>query len=100
MKLWLDDERPAPVGWKHVKTAQDAIWELSWNRVEEISLDHDLGDETAGNGYIVACYIERYAREGSLKPLRWSIHSANPIGRGRMLQALNNADKSWSERIT
>lgn len=25
MKVWLDDERPAPKGWVHVKTADEAI---------------------------------------------------------------------------
>ena len=25
MRIWLDDERPAPQGWVHAKTAAEAI---------------------------------------------------------------------------
>ncbi len=44
MRIFLDDERPCPEGWALVKTAGDAIYLLDTVSVEEISLDHDLGD--------------------------------------------------------
>lgn len=51
MKLWLDDERPAPKGWDWIKTAQDAIVALDelrrkgWLRLlTHMSFDHDLAD--------------------------------------------------------
>lgn len=47
MKLWVDDERPAPEGWAWAKTVQDAITALlaaqAFDVVEEMSLDYTLG---------------------------------------------------------
>lgn len=98
MKLWLDDLRPAPAGWVHAKTAKEAIKLLSADCVKEISLDHDLGEEEdVGSGYDVACFIEENAALGRLKKLFWNIHSANPVGRIRMMQALNNAERFWND---
>lgn len=44
-RLWLDDERPAPAGWVHVRTASTAIELLAAGGVTEVSLDHDLGPQ-------------------------------------------------------
>lgn len=97
MNLWLDDIRPAPVGWVHARTAPEAIALLARNDVDQVSLDHDLGDDPgAGSGYQVAAWVEEQAALGNLGPLRWFIHSANPVGRGRMVAALNNADRFWN----
>jgi hypothetical protein len=93
--LWLDDERPAPAGWQHVRTAAEAIAALRAGGVVEISLDHDLGEDSAGTGYDVACAIEREAAEGGLAGLRWRIHSANPVGRAKMEAALRSAERWW-----
>jgi hypothetical protein len=41
--LWLDDVRPAPAGWIHVKTVEQAKALLTAGRVRKASLDHDLG---------------------------------------------------------
>lgn len=96
MKLWLDDERPAPPGWVRVTTATDAIARLTAGGVHEISLDHDLGEDSpGGSGYDVAVWIEQAAFNGTLPKLAWSIHSANPVGRARMEQALRSANRFW-----
>lgn len=94
MKIWLDDERPMPSGFDyHARTAQEAIELLEAGGVTAISLDHDLGDEQNGTGYDVACYIEQAAYDGTLAPIEVRIHSANPVGRARMEQAIGNAKK-------
>jgi len=104
MKLWLDDERPAPVGFDiHVKTAGDAIRLIKSGRVTEVSLDHDLGrsddpDISPGTGYDVAVWLEENAHTGKLPRLTWNVHSANPVGRRRMEAALGNADKFWDQK--
>lgn len=108
MKLWLDDERDpknqkiqnefGSIGdeiW--VKTATDAIRYLSQNNIESISLDHDLGPESAGTGMDVAKYIEEQAFYGTLKPIVCFIHSKNSVGRKNMEHALRNAHKFWSQ---
>lgn len=108
MKLWLDDERD-PKSPKiqsefgsqgdeiWVKTASEAISYLSQNRVDSISLDHDLGHESAGTGMDVAKYIEEQAFHGKLKPLICFVHSKNPVGSKNMELAIINAQKFWSQ---
>ena len=68
MKLWLDDKRRCPEGWVPVYTAEEAIAILDdpiiagLDRVEGISLDHDLGDadhDPEWTGYTVLQHIER-----------------------------------------
>lgn len=50
MNVYLDDIRTCPDGWVHVKTAKEAINVLANNKVEAISLDHDLGEPEIENG--------------------------------------------------
>jgi hypothetical protein len=96
MKLWLDDIRPAPLGWKWVKTSQDAINELKDNEffISEISLDHDLGDEIYGTGYDVMHWIEEHCMmHGYTPPPTIKFHSANPVGIKNMQSALDSIKK-------
>jgi hypothetical protein len=98
IKLWLDDLRSPPSeDWTWVKSAAEAIAVLKGGLVEEVSLDHDLGDdEGLGTGGRVADWIEEKAWRGELKPLRWRVHSANPVGAQRMRVALARADAFWA----
>lgn len=56
MKLFLDDYRSCPKGRIKVSTYKGCIDILKNNRIEELSLDHDLGE--AKTGYDVICWIE------------------------------------------
>lgn len=42
IKVWLDDNRPAPEGWVWAATAEQAQVKLLLGNVEELSLDYDL----------------------------------------------------------
>lgn len=98
MRVWLDDERKMPEGYTvHVKTAHDAIDLLKTGTVEKISLDHDLGDEYSNTGYDVAKWIEEAAHNGTLKQIRVTCHSQNPVGKQRINAALQNAVKFWRQ---
>jgi hypothetical protein len=98
MKVWLDDERPMPPEFDcHAKTAVEAIELLAAGSVTALSLDHDLGDN-GGTGYDVACYIEHGAYNGILSPFVVTIHSANPVGRFRMEQAIERAEYYWKSQ--
>lgn len=44
MKLWVDDERPAPEGWTWVKTVDEATQALTDNEVTDLSLDYSLAN--------------------------------------------------------
>jgi hypothetical protein len=91
MKLWLDDERQAPAGWVHVKTAKAAIDLIAAGVVAEVSLDHDLGEPevVVGNGYMVLLAMEAMAAQGQGQglPREIRIHTANPVARNRMAAA-------------
>jgi hypothetical protein len=111
VKLWLDDMRPAPVGWQWAKTVQEAQELLSTGDVDEASLDHDLGacekclggktpeqwlEETNftamphcdhfGTGYNLVCWMEEHNIWPKQKP---TVHSRYPAGRTKMQQAIN-----------
>jgi hypothetical protein len=59
MKAFLDDCRPAPVGWVATRWPDEVITLLEIGGVTEISLDHDLGDDERGTGYDVLAWIRR-----------------------------------------
>lgn len=96
MKLWVDDERPAPDGedWLSVRSSQRAIETIKrWDearathqgvtRLEEVSLDHDLGGEDTG------FKVLDWMIEHNIWPEVLTIHTSNPPARKRMLQAAN-----------
>lgn len=84
MKVYLDDERETPPGWKRVYWPKDAIKLLETGEVEEISLDHDLGDDDRGTGYDVVCWIEEAVITKAFRPPIIKVHSANPSARNKM----------------
>ena len=79
MKIFLDDVREAPEGWIRVHSYEEAIEGLKTGRVEQISLDNDLGTEK--EGYDVAKWIERQTFETNFRPPKIWVHSANPVAR-------------------
>lgn len=99
MRIWLDDERLPPDGWTWVRTV-DAVVSLilaeePFGGVEEISLDHDLGDDDNGTGYDVLLWIERELHAGYLPHLpRLHVHSANPPARKRMEAAIRAIERA------
>lgn len=117
MRLWLDDVRPAPEGYRWVKTVESAIFEITrYNResdwiwkqyilgninredlerydqiwsIEEISCDNDLGENEV-EGYKLLNWLEATHRN---IPIR--IHSDNPIARQRMELIIER--NGWTE---
>jgi len=84
LKVYLDDERETPVGWKRVYWPEEAIELLKSGLVEEISLDHDLGDDAHGTGYDVVLWIEEQVIVNNFSPPRIKVHSANSSARQKM----------------
>jgi hypothetical protein len=81
VNLWLDDVRPAPLGWVHTANVFDAMCILSAYPVEHLSLDHDLGTELTGFDLL------RWMKDENKWPTESiAIHSMNPVGRERMEQ--------------
>jgi hypothetical protein len=92
VKLWVDDQRPAPGGWVHAWTYGDAVHciEQYGADLAEVSLDHDLcpahssGDYSdRTTGYDVLEYLLR----SGLRPVI-HFHTMNPEGLQRMTDLL------------
>lgn len=95
ISVWLDDERPMPVGYTHwAKTGEEAIELLKTGQVTCISLDHDLG--LGITGYDVAKWIEQEAIQGTLPLIRCRVHTQNPVGKANIKMALRNAVIAWA----
>ncbi|CAG9214184.1 conserved hypothetical protein [Burkholderia vietnamiensis] len=84
MKVFLDDLRPTPVGWVRAYWPADVIRLLETGAVEELSLDHDLGDDERGTGYDVILWIEEAVALRGFRPPRILVHSANAAAAVRM----------------
>lgn len=52
MKLWVDDERPAPEGWERVESSREAIELLQSTNVTELSLDYCLKNWDTGDAVL------------------------------------------------
>lgn len=102
MKVFLDDERETPDGWVRAFWPSEVVALLDTGAVEELSLDHDLGDDQIGTGYDVVLWIEEAVALRNFKPPRIAVHSANSSARDKMLAgirsiealALNGGDRS------
>lgn len=93
--LWLDDVRTPPTpDWVWVRTSLDAIKALRAETFEVISLDHDLGED-AGTGYDVLQYLEAevYRNPEYQAPKLIVVHTANPVARVRMEQAVASIER-------
>ena len=90
MKIYMDDVREAPDGWTRTYSAHEtiALLEANGRSVTHLSLDHDLGFCVAP-GYNVVLYLrERWENSGVEPPAVVLVHSANPVGRQSMEQAI------------
>lgn len=105
MKLWLDDVRPAPNGYRWCKSVNEAketilnhelFYKASGGKtpyhVEVIDVDHDAGDfVNAGGDYIkLLDWLEETGRD---YPIR--IHSMNPVGVENMRRIIQR--NGWVE---
>ena len=83
MKLWLDDIRKAPDDYIECHSVNQAIRFIEENmfNVEELDLDHDLGDFAIDGGDAI-CLLD-WCVENNFYP-KVVIHTANPVGRRNM----------------
>jgi len=98
MKVYLDDVREAPPGWTRVYWPDEAIALLERGGVVDLSLDHDLGDDSRGTGYDVVRWIEEAVVLREFRPPRIVVHSANPVARDRMLRGIEAIERAIALR--
>lgn len=99
MKIYLDDERTTPDGWTRVYWPSEAIELLDAGGVEEISLDHDLGDDDRGTGYDVVLWIEEAVATRGFVPPKIRVHSANSSARQKMELGIATIERLASRRL-
>ena len=113
MKLWVDDTRPAPIGYIWVKSVNEAIERIEDSEIrvgmldhnnplcekyikelsiDVIDLDHDAGDYAYDGGdYIkILDYLEETERNYPIH-----IHSQNPAGVENMRRIIRR--NGWTE---
>lgn len=98
MKLYLDDVRPAPAGWKLVRWPQEMIELLMTGAVTDVSLDHDLGDDKRGTGYDVITWLEKAVVDYGLVPPNIKVHSANVPAKKRMERGIKSVNHLYQVR--
>jgi len=80
--LQWDIARDAHAAYALIREAYDAGREIV------VSLDHDLGEDIP-TGYDLLNWLERDVATTDFRPtIAFAIHSANPVGRVRMEQAI------------
>ena len=105
MKLWIDDVRPAPNGYRHCKTVNEAkgmiidyefMCEVSGGKsfyaIELIDIDHDAGDWAFDGGDYIRL-LDWLEKTGRSYPIR--IHSMNPVGVENMRRIIQR--NGWRE---
>lgn len=93
MRIFLDDERVTPPGWVRTYWPDEAIKLLDKGDVTEISLDHDLGDDTRGTGYDVIVWIEEAVITRGFIPPIIKVHSANSSAKVKMQLGIDNINR-------
>lgn len=99
MRILVLDDEPArhalfAAVWKgreivQAWTADEAERALDGERFDLVTLDHDLGPASRGDGLRVARYIAQMPREK--RPPHVVVHSANPVGAEAMVDTLRRA---------
>ena len=93
-KLYIDDIRnPKSEGWIVVRDFESFVSHINVNGLpDEISFDHDLGENTK-TGYDCAKWICEYCWTNGLPIPNWNVHSANPVGRDNIVQLMETFEK-------
>jgi hypothetical protein len=71
----------------------EAIELLKSGLVEELSLDHDLGDDERGTGYDVVLWVEEAVAMHGFIPPKITVHSANSSARDKMLAGIQSIER-------
>lgn len=98
-KIWVDDVRPAPEGYRWFKSTDDFIeWyrdigEGAWKRIACLDTDHDAGDYAKFGGDYSK--ILDFLEFCEVPELRVRIHSQNPVGAQKMRAIVKK--NGWTE---
>lgn len=93
LKVFLDDERETPEGWRRTYSVEETIELLKAERVDVLSLDHDLNESHYARDYsdgktgydVLLWLVERVSEDPTMHVPVIRLHTMNPEGRARML---------------
>lgn len=97
-RLWLDDVRPAPEGYKWLRSVEEAkvligvTEKIHHKTIELIDIDHDAGEYAADGGDYIKL-LDWLEETGRNYPIR--IHSMNPVGVANMRAIIQR--NGWTE---
>lgn len=107
MKLWIDDVRSAPNGYRWIKSVNEAKQSIcdyeimhkfsggkAFYRIDLIDLDHDAGDFAYDGGDYIKL-LDWLEETGRNYPIH--IHSANPVGIANMRRIIKR--NGWKEIV-
>ena len=97
MRIWVDDVRPAPKGYKWAQSVMMAqaiieVAEEDTKKIELIDIDHDAGDFVSDGGDYIKL-LDWLEETGRSYPIR--IHSMNPVGVQNMRRIIQK--NGWRE---
>lgn len=103
MKIWVDDVRPAPEGYFHCHSVNEAISTIKFTDfleklrpdrkiIEVIDIDHDAGDYVSDGGDYITI-LNWLEETGRSYPIH--IHSMNPVGVENMRRIIER--NGWEE---
>lgn len=99
VKIWIDDIREAPAGFKWIKSVNDFIDYCYENGIDNVTLidtDHDAGDYQKFGGDYIRCFD--YLEANDCEGITVHIHSANPVGANNIRRIITkNKDRGWKE---
>ena len=101
-KIYIDDDRfPKTQGWIIIRNYEDFVNWVTENGIpDEISFDHDLGQDSKGiirkNGVDCARWLCNYCQDISVPLPEWNIHSANTVGRENIESILKTYQKIFN----
>ena len=108
LRLWVDDIREPPAGWKWAKSVDEAlIWLCQRAQfknkgcvidIEVISLDYDAGDYySMGGNYInILNWLEKKSEKWNIvKMPKFNLHSKNVVGVQNMRAIIEH--NGWTE---
>lgn len=101
LSIYLDDVRPVPEGFTfYASTVERCKYLMQKFNIEFISFDHDLGMDQHGRkrtAMEIVDWIDERVYRGVMKPPRFTIHSANPVGRRNIERAMNRITERYYE---
>lgn len=91
INIYLDDIRTCPEGFVIARTYERAVELLKNNKVNILSLDHDLGEDSNGKLLKTGYDLVKYICENDCDINEIYLHTDNPVGKVNMSETLKGA---------